>query len=732
MGTGNRFARVFIAIGETSWPCFPNPSYLFTLAFLVEANGCILMSGKHPSHIVGIGASAGGLEVLQTFFSQLNPDTNFAFVVIQHLSSDHESMMNELLGRHTSLPITVVSKSVPLMANHIYLISSRHNVVATEEQLHPTPKEKKPTINLPVDTFFHSLAEAYQERAIGVVLSGSGTDGSRGVKSIKEHGGMVMVQTPNTAKFNGMPRATATAVSVDFNLPVADLVREINRLASNEPAPTDGDQMADDRILNTILSLVYDRVGNDFRQHRSPTLLRRIDKRMKIVACPTLQGYYRFLLEHDPEVQRLAEEFSIAVSSFFRDPAVWDVLQREVVSDLFTGKKNGAPVRVWVPACSTGEEAYTIAILLSEYQEKHRHADFKIFASDIDKKALARAGAGMFSESISHELGPMRLEKYFDKVPQQGYRAKKKIRERIVFSVHNLISDPSFIRMDMISCRNVLIYIKADVQQRILANFHYALNYQGYLVLGANENLGEVQSAFQSVAPRTNIFRNVQHEKLDRYASTTAVSSRSTTDRRIYRRPESTTAKKSDHDAYAAAILREHAPTSVFIDHEFTLLYVYGSVEKVLKFPQKEARLNLLDMIGPEERLLIRSGVRKVQEQHSSVYYENVPFGQDDAKQVLNLRFKEVRVDQQRKSTVLIEFVPVKHPTEVPLRLNHDRIVNEQIEMLEEEVEQKTIQLQSLSEQLESSNEELQASNEELQASNEELQSSKRRTAIGE
>ena len=683
------------------------------------------MSSTHPTYIVGIGASAGGLEVLQTFFGQVDPNTNFAFVVIQHLSSDHESMMDELLSRHTSLPITVVNKPVTLMANHVYLISTQHNVVASDGLLRPTPKEKKPVINLPVDTFFNSLAEAYQERAIGIILSGSGTDGSRGVKHIKECGGMVMAQTPGTAKFDGMPRATVSAVSVDFNLPVAELAREINRLAANRPAPIDADQMADDRILNTILSLVYDRVGNDFRQHRAPTLLRRIDKRMKITDRATLQEYYYFLQEHEAEVQSLSEEFSIAVSSFFRDPSVWKVFQQEVVPAIFASNTRGEPIRAWVPACSTGEEAYTIAIIFSEHQEQHRHIDFKIFASDIDKKALARAGAGLFSESIAHELSPPLLEKYFDKVPQQGYRAKKKIREHIVFSVHNLISDPSFIRMDLISCRNVLIYIKQEVQQRILENFHYSLKYHAYLVLGANENLGGVQSAFRTVAPRTNIFQNVQHEKFDRYASMSSLAPRRrSADRRIQVRSEKAAGKESDHDTYAAVMVREHAPTSVFIDHEFGLLYVYGSVEQVLRFPQKEVRLNILDMVGPEERLLIRSGVRQAQAQRSSVYYENIPFGQDDQKQVLNLRFKEVEIAQRSKAAVLIEFVPVKQPTETPLLLNHDRIVNEQIEMLEEEVAEKTVQLQSLSEQLESSNEELQASNEELQASNEELQSS--------
>ena len=664
--------------------------------------------------------------MLQTFFGLIAPDTPFTFVVIQHLSSDHESMMDELLRRHTSLPITVVEEPITLLAKHIYLISSRHNVIASQGRLRPSPKEQKPKINLPIDTFFNSLASEYQERAIGIVLSGSGTDGSRGVKCIKEGGGMVMVQTPGTAKFDGMPRATVNAVAVDFNLQVAELAQEVNRLAIGGTTPIDPNQLGDDRILNTMLALVYDRTGNDFRQHRSPTLLRRTDKRMKIVSCPTMQDYYSYLLENEAEVQQLAEEFSIAVSSFFRDPWVWEVFDQEVVPKLFAAKRSGEPVRVWVPACSTGEEAYTIAILLHEYQEKHRAANFKIFASDIDKKALARAGAGVFSESIMHEVEPLWLEKYFAKIPQQGYRVKKNIREHIVFSVHNLISDPSFIRMDLISCRNALIYIKSEVQQRILKNFHYALNYPAYLVLGANENLGGVQSAFQAVAPRTNIFRNVQQEKFDRHGSAALLSpGRPTTERRIHLKTAPNAGKKSTPaDEYASVLVREHSPMSVFVDDDFSLLYVYGSVEQVLRFPQKEAGLNLLDMVGEEEQRIIRSGVRKAQEQPHSVYFKNIRFGRQSGEQLLNLRFKEVRLEQPRKTVVLVEFVPVKNDDEPATVVPHDRLFNEQIEMLEEEVREKTMQLQSLSEQLESSNEELQASNEELQASNEELQSS--------
>lgn len=533
---------------------------------------------------------------MQTFFDQIDPSTGFAFVVIQHLSSDHESPMDGLLSRHTALPITVVEKPVALLANHIYLIPSQHNAVATEGQLLPSPKEKKPAINLPVDTFFHSLAEAYQERAIGIVLSGSGTDGSRGVKHIKEHGGMVMVQTPSTAKFDGMPRATVNAVAVDFNLPVADLVQAVNRLA---------------------------------------------------------------------------EEFSVAVSSFFRDPPVWEVFRQEVVDDLFSGRKAGEPVRVWVPACSTGEEAYTIAILLNEYQEKHRHADFKIFASDIDKKALARAEAGVFSESITHEVDPLWLEKYFDKIPQPGYRAKKKIRERIVFSEHDLTTDPSFIRMDLISCRNVLTYLKPEGQQRILENFRYALNYQGYLVLGANESLGSVQEAFRTVAPRTNIFQ-IEFVPVKQPTETSLSLNKE--------KIGETTASGND----ISNLLTSTNVATIFLDENLIVRLITPRSEEIVNIRQKDIGQSFTNFTTRLKRDTLETVIRKVQSTGKPVRRE---VSTRDGKHYFN-QVLPYRVGNEATQGVVITFVDISDFKKArAARLSAERKTKEAVRRLEMVIE---------------------------------------------
>ena len=538
---------------------------------------------------------------------------------------------------------------------------------------------------------------------------------------------MVMVQTPDTAKFDGMPRATQLSGLADFNLSVPKLAQEINRLATDTPpsiSSSEDNGLADDQILTTILSLVFDKTGNDFHQHRPPTLLRRIDKRARIVRCYSFQDYYQYLKQHEEEVQVLAAEFSIGVSRFFRDSHVWNTFQEKVVPELFARQKEGDVIRVWVPGCTTGEEAYTIAILLSEYQAQNRHMDFKIFASDIDKKALAKAGIGEFSESIVHDIDAFWLEKYFKRT-NRGYRINKRLREKIVFSVHNLISDPSFIRMDLISCRNTLIYIKPNVQQRIFRNFHYALQYHSYLILGRNESLGDVKEAFETVAPRTNIFRNVQREKFSRNGTPSfETRQKKAADRHIFTppavSPESNTTL-SDH--YSAILNQEHAPTSVFVDREFTVLYLHGDIEQVLRFPRKHARLNLLDMVGDAERRLIRNGVKKARDKSTSVHYENINFHRGDEVMSLDLRFKEVWHKSLLKKVLLIEFIRPRESSDDTVSVAHDRITSDQIEMLEQEVHHKDQQLQSLSEQLETSNEELQASNEELQASNEELQS---------
>ena len=679
------------------------------------------------SYVVGIGASAGGLEVLQQFFSKVESDTSFAFVVIQHLSSDHESMMDELLGRHTSMPITVVEKLVTLEPNHIYLISPRHNLLVEKDLLRPTPKAQSSDLNLPIDTFFHSLAQTYRERAIGIVLSGTGSDGSRGVKTIREEGGIVIVQDPATAKFDGMPSATQAA-GADMCLEMPLIPKEINRLAHDIPGQTvdfDDETLTDDRILLGILTLVYNKTGNDFRQHRTPTLLRRIDKRARIVDQKGMQAYHQYLRNHPDEVELLSEEFSIAVSCFFRDKHVWDTFAETVVPQLFKSKEEGETIRVWVPGCSTSEEAYTIAILLSDYQSRHQYVDFKIFATDIDKKALARAGSGTFPLSIMHDVESRWMERYFKQIPT-GFKVNKNIREKVVFAVHNLVSDPPFIRMDLISCRNTLIYIKPKVQQRILKNFHYSLLHQGFLILGSNENLGEVAQAFQGIA-NTNIFRSTQKKKFDRLSSNLVMPTGHPVAAAHQPAPRKPAASSKGYlsDHYAALLLEEHAPVAVFTDTDANILYINGDVAPFLQFPQKQAQLNLLNMVGKEQRPLIRTGIQKAQQEDTDINFEAISFGQDENTSPYDVRFKEVWQEHLEKNIILVEFTQSDAVADQKsIVIQQGNLASDQIEALEREVQQKNHELQSLTEQLETSNEELQASNEELQASNEELQSS--------
>ena len=677
--------------------------------------------------VVGIGASAGGLEALQVFFKAVAEKTQYVFVVIQHLSSDYESMMDELLARHTSMPIQVVDEPMTMHPNHVYLISRKHNLIIDGQQLKPVPKEEKPQLNLPIDTFFRSLGNQCQDRTIAIILSGSGSDGSRGIKDIKECGGIVMVQAPETAKFEGMPQAALASGLADYRLSVPEIAQEINRLASkgSKGLPQDLESLSDEDMLRTVLSLVHDKTGTDFQQHRTPTLVRRIDKRRKIVGSDSVQDYFRYLSSHEGEIKALAEEFSIAVSGFFRDKHVWNIFASQVIPDLFARKQEGEPLRVWVPGCSTGEEAYTLAILLSEYQQHHRAADFKIFASDIDKTSLAKAGQGEYATSIMHDLDAAFLEKYFKRT-DHGYKVSKALRDKVVFAVHNVINDPPFIRMDVVSCRNLLIYIKPKAQQTIFNKFHFSLHYQGYLILGTSETASTQHKVFEAIAPHTHIFRNIQKEKSKQFSSSSFTPQTSRTIPR-HQSSESTNGHAPDEaasDYYATILVREHAPASVFVDPEnYDILYIHGNIGTFLGFPQKQAQLNMLQMLGKEEQRLIKNGVQKAQQQKVSVLYENMRFHRDQDQSV-DLRFKEVWHESLRQQVVLIEFKSgTAEKVSDGFSVEKDQVVREQINMLEQEVQEKNHQLQSLTEELETSNEELQASNEELQASNEELQS---------
>ncbi|PKL77491.1 MAG: histidine kinase, partial [Candidatus Melainabacteria bacterium HGW-Melainabacteria-1] len=400
------------------------------------------------SYLVGIGASAGGLEALQEFFQHMPADTQMAFVVIQHLSADYKSVMDELLQKQTAMAIKVVESPTTIEPNHIYLISSRSNLIIRKHALDVLEKDPAQRLNLPIDLFFHSLGEAYQERAVGIVLSGTGTDGSRGAKTIKENEGLVMVQQPEEARFDGMPNAIVSQGIADFVLPAAKLVAELARLAYHAPwlnaeqtlSENHGERM-DPQLLRRILLEVKKQCKIDFTVYREQTILRRLNKRIRVLNLNSCEDYAAYLSSQAGEPRRLAREFMIGVTRFFRDEEAWELLRDRVLPELCASRNQDLPIRIWVAGCSSGEEAYSLAILLHEYLITHRLSlDFKLFATDIDEEAITFAGHGRYPESIFSSLSKERLYRYFDK-EGDAYVIKKLIRDHIVFARHNLLTD---------------------------------------------------------------------------------------------------------------------------------------------------------------------------------------------------------------------------------------------------------------------------------------------------
>ncbi|MFP4199504.1 MAG: CheR family methyltransferase, partial [Halanaerobium sp.] len=466
-------------------------------------------------YIAAIGASAGGLEALNKFFENVDDDPGIAFVVIQHLSPDHESHMVNLLSKKTEMKVLEIRDGMKIKKNNVYLIPPKKNIKIIGEQLYlyePEERDKR-YLNLPIDIFFKSLAEEKGSKAISIILSGTGSDGARGVRAIKEHNGMVMVQKKETAKFNGMPsNAIATGI-VDYILAPEKMG---DRLLKYVQHPYLNDQSKnvvnksskkDENYLSKTLSLIKEHKGIDFFQYKDNTVIRRIERRMIINQIDKLEHYYNFLEKSKFELNTLSRELLIGVTNFFRDEEAFIKIKNEIIPELIKTKENSSEIRIWTAGCSTGEEVYSLAILFMEYLEKHRgNYKVKIFATDIQEEVLRKASIGKYPSSIVADVSAERLSRFFVKEGNM-YKINKSIRDMVIFSRHNLISDPPFHKIDLISCRNLLIYLKAGVQQKIISNFKFSLNDQGYLFLGSSESLGDMFSNFKVLDSRWNIFQ---------------------------------------------------------------------------------------------------------------------------------------------------------------------------------------------------------------------------------
>ena len=677
--------------------------------------------------IIGIGASAGGLEALQEFFENIGPSPEAAFVIIQHLSPTHLSYMNELLARHTNIPVTFVKKETKVEPCHIYLIPPKMNMIIQDGTLH-LKEIISHGLNLPIDIFFRSLAEDQRENAVAVILSGTGSDGTLGIRAIKDAGGVTMVQDDVSAKFDGMPKSSISTGMVDLIRTPAILAKELAGYICHPLFAHHGfaaDQIQKDRHLyDRIIAILYDITHTDFSMYKHSTILHRLERRVSINHFMSIADYVDYLVITPREVESLYKDILIGVTRFFRDTEVFAALEKTVIPELFQKADSQNGIRVWVPGCSTGEEVYSIAILLKEYMLKnHIVCNVKIFATDLDQTALDYAGIGFFPGNIASDVPLNYLAKFFSQ-HGNGYQIDNGIRRMAIFARHNVIKDPPFFNMDMVSCRNLLIYINQEAQQKAIGGFHSGLASKGFLLLGSSETLGALSEGFDTINPKAKIFRKRDTYKSDFLAKPSEMGPLHLTILQAQQQNDSLVKRNSRQ---LLSIMEEvdnaFLPPSVVIDANFDIIYTVNA-GKILQVPSGKISTGLLNMLPKEAGVIVSSLIRRAGKTDEIVSLDADFHGKE-----MKIHCKRITPQSDNAVYYYISFTEVvrkSRPASVSSADGSGMSVHyqERIDELEREILQKKESLQAAVEGLETSNEELQASNEELVASNEELQSS--------
>ncbi len=676
--------------------------------------------------IVAIGASAGGLEALQEFFDRMPPDSGMAFMVIQHLSPTGKSMLGDILQKHTQMKVESAQDRMRIEPNRVYLNPPGKEVGILHGVFHLTDPAKTRGINFPIDHFFRSLAADQGERAICVILSGTGSDGTLGLKAIKESAGMAIVQEPEGAKYEGMPRGAIETGLVDQVLPVGRIPKEllsyVNQAYLKGSRKLETGEKHLTGYIQKILLLLRTVTGRDLTQYKQTTIRRRIRRRMAMHKIENVRDYHRYLQENHGEVRRLLKELLILVTSFFRDPATFEVLAAKVIPAILAGKEDGSPVRVWVAGCATGEEALSIAMVFVEAMEKlNRHMALQVFATDIDPEAIERARLAEYPESIGADVSPKRLKRFFEREDSR-YRLKKDIREMVVFAVHDLVTDPPFSRLDLVSCRNVLIYMDAPLQKKILPRFHYTLNQNGYLFLGTSESIGGFADLFSPVDVRAKIYRSKRvfpREVIPRLSLSEA-SQAGPTDW-----------KKDGHKTMSVqelverTILDEYAPACVLINAQCDILYFHGEIGRYLPYPQGEPTYNILKIAPDPLRYKLPLALQKAVKERELTVLSGMRIRHEDKLRTFDVTVRPVHKAEDAQPLVLITFAdkPLSRPASGKKRGQAGLEADPRIEEMEQDLQATRESLQATIEELEASNEELKSTNEEIQSTNEELQS---------
>jgi len=686
--------------------------------------------------VVGIGASAGGLEAVSTLLKQLPSDTGMAFVLVQHLAPDHQSMLTELLGRETVMPVSEIIDGMPIEQNHFYVIPPNSNLGVLHGVLQLMPRGDEPGQHLPIDFFLRTLAREMSNRAIGVILSGSASDGVLGLKEIKAAGGITFAQDEETAAYPSMPHSAIAAGCVDFILSPEKIASELARIGQHpylayvsakpvEPLPAEED------VLRKIFLLLRQYSGNDFTYYKQSTILRRIKRRILLHKLERMEDYLRYIQNQPAEIEALFRDLLINVTSFFRDPEIFDELKSGVFPQMMEDRSIDIPIRIWVPGCSTGEEVYSIAISLFEFLgDMASNTAIQFFATDLDEQAVDKARAGIYPETIAELVSANRLQRFFTRV-DEGYQISKHIRDVCIFAQQNVLKDPPFSRLDLISCRNLLIYLSPVLQKKLIPIFHYALNNKGVLLLGSSETIGRHADLFRLInkkhklyekkplsGPITADFSEISVNRLSGIKSTVL--------------PMVQEANWSSLDIQRAAdsiVLKKFAPCGVVINGDMDVIQFRGRTGFFLEPATGEASLNLLKMARNGLQLDLRNAIHQAMEKQMSVRKEGLRVKSNGVIRDVTIDVDPISGSVKNNHYLLVSFhendLTSKQLETLEGEPDVDEISEEveEIQRLQQELSATREYLHSVIEQQEVTNEELTSANEEIQASNEELQS---------
>ncbi len=678
--------------------------------------------------IACIGASAGGLEALEQLLTNVPENSGIAYVVIQHLDPTQKGMLPELLQRVSKIKVFQVKDPMSVKPNCVYVIPPNKSMSIKKGVLHLVDPIEIRGLRLPIDYFLRSLANDHKELAIGIILSGMGSDGSMGLSAIKENGGTAMVQEPKTAKFDSMPRNAIDSVVIDIIAPANELPQCLVKLMKQVLAiPLNSEvELQDKNLLDKIITQLRITTGNDFSLYKKPTLYRRIERRMGVHQIKRIAAYVDFLSDNPKEVEILFKELMIGVTNFFRDQAAWEKLKEDIIPELIGEIPEGTILRAWVAGCSTGEEAFTLAMVFKESLEKikpHGGILLQIFATDLDNVAIETARKGVFPANILSDVSPKRLSRFFT-VCDEGYRINTEIREMVVFAQHNLILHPPFTKLDILTCRNLLIYLDTELQKKILGLFYYCLNPDGIMLLGSSESLGTQSNLFKSIDDKLKIYQRTEIAKqapeLFNFPSSFSRSAETNMEKQ---NPVTTT---QNIESLADKLLLQHfSPPGVLVTEKGDIIYISGRTGKYLEPAVGKANLNIFAMLREGLRNEFPTAFRKAILTKEVVVLHNLKVGTNGGTQNINVTIKWIDKPEQINRTVMIIFTDLPEILEPLIRAKKGKETTSSIRQkeLEEELMHTREEMQSSMEEMQTSQEELKSSNEELQSTNEELQS---------